>query len=72
MAEQLIGTKGMSRRELLLWMTRAKSSFPVPVSPSRRTLLGVSATFLTSAMMSREGAVFTDNAREIVPFRPRS
>jgi len=56
-AEQLMGTKGMSRRELLWWMTRAKSSLPVPVSPRSSTLLRVSVTFFTSARMLRSAAL---------------
>jgi len=36
-AAQLILTKVRSRRGLRVWMARAKSSLPVPVSPRRRT-----------------------------------
>src|SRR5712691_7581311 len=39
MAAQLILTKVRSWRGLRLWMARAKSSLPVPVSPRRRTVV---------------------------------
>ena len=57
MALQLIGTKGLSRRELWAWTARANSSLPVPVSPSSSTLLRESAILRTSASSARIGAL---------------
>jgi hypothetical protein len=37
-AAQLTAMKGLSLRSLCWWMYRAKSSFPVPLSPWMRTL----------------------------------
>ena len=53
MAPQLIATKGPSRRELRVWMARAISSLPVPLSPSMRTVASVFATRCTTAKISR-------------------
>ena len=44
MAAQLTVTKGILWRALRLWMARATSSLPVPVSPVMRTVLRVAAT----------------------------
>jgi hypothetical protein len=43
-AAQLSATKGPPRRGDRPWTARAKSSFPVPLSPSSRTVLSVGAT----------------------------
>jgi hypothetical protein len=42
---QLTVTRGRSFRPLILWIALASSSFPVPVSPMRRTVDSVGATF---------------------------
>src|SRR5215469_14505245 len=47
MAAQLIFTKVRSRRGLRLWMARAKSSLPVPVSPSSSTVVAAGAASST-------------------------
>ncbi|PYR33444.1 MAG: hypothetical protein DMF90_20805 [Acidobacteria bacterium] len=52
MAAQLTLMSGMSRCALRLWMARATSSFPVPVSPVRRTVLLVAATRSARWMIS--------------------
>ena len=54
---QLTATKRRSRRSLAAWMARATSSFPVPVSPSIRTVVGDGATRATSASTSRIAAL---------------
>ncbi len=38
MAEQFRATKGLSLRGERLWMARATTSFPVPLSPAMTTL----------------------------------
>ena len=43
-AAQLTATKGFETRGLFLWMARATSSLPVPVSPVMRTVALVGAT----------------------------
>lgn len=43
-APQLTATNGPLRRPLRLWMWRATSSLPVPVSPMIRTLASLGAT----------------------------
>lgn len=43
-AEQLISTKGASRRGLRSWIARAANSLPVPVAPVTRTEASVGAT----------------------------
>ncbi len=53
MAEQLSGKNGFWCRLLLKWMARAKSSFPVPVSPVMRTVASVPATWLARRTASR-------------------
>src|SRR5256884_5702779 len=47
MAAQLTVTKGCDDRADPLWMARATSSFPVPVSPVMRTVESVGATLAT-------------------------
>ena len=47
MAAQFTFTKVWSRRALMLWMARAMSSLPVPVSPRIRTVESVGATMAT-------------------------
>jgi hypothetical protein len=47
MAAQLTLTKTFSERRERLWMARAISSLPVPVSPAMRTVESVGATFVT-------------------------
>src|SRR5207245_1727054 len=47
MAAQLILTKVRSRRGLRLWMARAKSSLPVPVSPRSSTVVPAGAASST-------------------------
>ena len=44
MALQFTFTRGRSRRGLRLWIARATSSFPVPVSPEMSTVESVGAT----------------------------
>jgi len=44
-----------SRRGLRLWLARAKSSLPVPVSPRRRTVVPAGAASSTLAMGALEG-----------------
>ena len=44
MAAQFTLMSGMWRWALRLWMARASSSLPVPVSPMMKTVLLVSAT----------------------------
>src|SRR5215208_8368552 len=44
MAEQLISTNALSRRELRSWIARAASSLPVPVAPVTSTEASVGAT----------------------------
>src|SRR5882672_3723507 len=46
-AVQLTLINGRSRRGLRLWIARATSSFPVPVSPKMKTVEPVGATTLT-------------------------
>jgi hypothetical protein len=48
MAAQLSLTKARWLRRLWSWMARAMSSFPVPVSPSSRTVESLGATVSTS------------------------
>ena len=48
MAAQLTLTKVRSRRRLRLWMARAMSSLPVPLSPLMKTVESVGATVSTS------------------------
>ncbi len=43
-AAQFTATKGLEARGLFLWMARATSSLPVPVSPVIRTVAPVGAT----------------------------
>ena len=44
-AAQFTRMKGLSRRELFSWSALAMSSLPVPLSPVKSTVDGVSATF---------------------------
>ncbi len=55
-AAQLIATKARSRRGESAWMAWAKSSLPVPLSPSRSTVASVAATRSASARTSRIAA----------------
>ena len=50
MALQSTTTKGLSLLEEVLWMYLAMTSFPVPVSPLRRTFMSVLATLSTVSM----------------------
>ncbi len=52
MALQLIATKGLLRRGLALWMARASSSLPVPLSPVISTRASVPATMCACASFS--------------------
>ena len=52
MAAQFTLMSGMSRCALRLWMARATSSLPVPVSPVMSTVLFVSATSSARLMTS--------------------
>jgi hypothetical protein len=52
-AAQLIATNARPRREESSWIARAKSSLPVPLSPSRSTVASVAATRSTSARTVR-------------------
>ena len=52
MAPQLIGTNGLSRRGLRLWIARAMSSLPVPLSPVMRIETSVAATRFTVSKTS--------------------
>jgi hypothetical protein len=56
-APQLTLTKGRSRRLLWLWMARATSSLPVPVSPKISTVLSVAATCSTRPSSRRSAGV---------------
>src|SRR5437879_3338736 len=56
MAAQLTVTKGCDDRADPLWMARATSSFPVPVSPVMRTVESVGATRDTRASTALSGA----------------
>jgi len=56
MAAQLTLTKGCDDRVDPLWMARATSSFPVPVSPVMRTVESVGATCDTRASTALSGA----------------
>src|SRR5262249_53871187 len=49
MAAQFSLTKGRPQRVLIVWIARAISSLPVPVSPKTRTVESVGATRSTSA-----------------------
>jgi hypothetical protein len=53
MAAQLTATSARSRRGERWWSARAKSSFPVPDSPRRRTVVSVEATRCVSATARR-------------------
>ncbi|MNP42835.1 hypothetical protein D3C76_1366240 [compost metagenome] len=53
-APQLTATKGLSRRPLKLWMWRATSSLPVPVSPMISTLASLGATRCRCASKARD------------------
>ncbi len=55
-AAQLIATKAPSRRAESAWIARAKSSLPVPLSPSSRTVASVAATRSVSARTARIAA----------------
>ena len=50
-APQSTGTKGPSARRLALWMPRATSSLPEPVSPRIRTVKFERATVATSVQI---------------------
>ena len=52
MALQLMATKGLLRRGLPLWMARARSSLPVPLSPVINTRASVPATMCAWASFS--------------------
>ena len=52
MAAQLTLMNGLSLRDEWAWSARATSSFPVPLSPVRRTVVGVSATRSSTAYRS--------------------
>ncbi len=56
MAAQLIATKARSRRGERAWMAWAKSSLPVPLSPSSSTVASVAATRSVSARTRRIAA----------------
>ena len=56
-AAQLTRTSGRSRRGPRSCMARANSSLPVPVSPSRSTVLSVSATASTRASAARSSGL---------------
>ena len=45
MAAMFMATKGPPARGLEVWISRATTSLPVPVSPRMRTLASVSATW---------------------------
>ncbi len=55
-AAQLIAMKAPSRRAESAWIARAKSSLPVPLSPSRSTVASVAATRSVSARTVRIAA----------------
>ena len=57
MAAQLTLIKGRSRRGLKLWIARAISSFPVPVSPKMRTVEPLGATTLICLHKARIAAL---------------
>ena len=52
-AAQLMAIKGLSNRELFMWIVRAASSFPVPLSPVIRTFRELSLTFSINFIISR-------------------
>src|SRR4029450_13448414 len=56
---QCSATKGLSLRSLAAWMARARSSLPVPVSPTTRTERSLSA--------ARRPAVRTASAAALEP-----
>jgi hypothetical protein len=57
-AAQLIATNGSAARVLAAWRPRAKSSFPVPVSPTSKTVtLRLVATWVARARTSRIAAL---------------
>jgi hypothetical protein len=61
MAAQLSFTNVRWRRPLRSWMARASSSFPVPVSPSRRTVESVGATiFHLLERLTKRGTLADD------------
>ena len=57
MAAQFKRTKVRSRRGLRLWMARAISSLPVPVSPCSNTVEPVGATMATWSKTLRSAAL---------------
>ena len=52
-APQFCATKRAARRGPLSWSSRAKSSLPVPVSPSNSTLVSAVTTFFASSTARR-------------------
>ena len=66
-AAQFMSTKGSDARRERLWMARAISSFPVPVSPRISTVESVGATASTSPSIARSGALVP-----MMPSKPSS
>ena len=61
MALQLMATKGLLRRGLALWMARASSSLPVPLSPVISTRASVPATMCACASFSSMSGAARDD-----------
>ncbi len=60
-APQLTGMNGLSRRGPFVWIARAMSSLPVPLSPWSRTVLLLSATRATNLYTSNIAVLLPTN-----------
>ena len=70
MAAQLMLTMGLSERLLALWMARAKSSLPVPVSPVSSTAKSVLAALSPSRFFSRKDSLSPMMESKLTSCRP--
>ena len=68
MAAQLTGTKGALARHPCVWIARATTSLPVPVSPSRSTVASLSASRPMDFCTSRMAALDPTRSPSLAPF----